>query len=33
LFDFTNEEIKNSTPKDIEELVPQWYLDKRKSEA
>lgn len=31
LFEFTNEEIKNSTTQDIEQLIPQWYLEKRKT--
>lgn len=29
LFDFTTEEIKNSNPQDIEQLIPSWYEKKR----
>jgi len=29
LFDFTTEEIKNSNPQDIEQLIPEWYRDKK----
>lgn len=33
LFEFTAEEIKNSCPQDIEQLIPQWYLEKKNSEV